>query len=189
MSSGEETVSSAPKRSKGPVILVLVNTLAIAGVAGLMVYTRLLYKRPAITEHSERAKLAQSHAVPAKPASPGVMRFDPITVNIESDPSNPKPAEQSNQAIQGKLHYASIEFYLELRDEGQKEKLEAVRAILVDKVISMLGKTNLPELITIQGRYVLKTKIMDEANKLAKTEGGASDPLVSNVFFTNFVVQ
>jgi hypothetical protein len=40
-------------------ILLLLNTLAIAAVLGLFVYTKVIFKRPSITESKERVKLAQ----------------------------------------------------------------------------------------------------------------------------------
>ena len=183
---------SAPGPSKLPIILGLVNILAVLGVGGLMIYTRLIYKRPAITENAERVRIAAAHASPKPTDAPGLIAFEPITVNIEPTPSQPMPAEGSPQQIQGKLHYVTVGFALEVRDKAQADRIEALRAILVDRMLSMLGRKGFHELITVQGRYVLRTQILELANELASRDApgpGAKDALVSNVFFTHFTVQ
>ena len=68
-----------------------------------------------------------------------------------------------------------------------KEELEANRPILLDGVLQILGKKDFNELTTVQGRYVLRTQILDLANEMSKRKG--RDPLFTNVYFTHFIVQ
>src|SRR5581483_3130648 len=103
--------------SKTGTLLTLVNTVAVVATAGLLYYTKLLYKRPAITEEQERTHLKEAHvAKPVDAPVSGLIGFEPITVNIESVPRAPKPADGTTRQIEGKLHYATLGFSLEIQD-------------------------------------------------------------------------
>jgi flagellar basal body-associated protein FliL len=182
-----------PARSGPPVVLLLVNFLSLAGVTALLFYTRVLYKRPAITEATERQRLAQVHASPTPPPAPGVVVFEPITVNIEPTPAQPKPADGTSQQIHGKMHYVNVGFALEIRDGGQRAMVEELRPVIMDKMLSLLGRRGFHELTTVQGRYILRTQIIELTNQLVAARDGAGEKdqnaLVTNVYFTHFVVQ
>src|SRR3989344_2615721 len=101
MAAKEEAAAEAPaaapkgsKMPKGPLLIALINTLAVLGAMGMFVYTRMIYKRPQITESAERQKIEDGAKMPKLASIPGVIHFDPITVNI-------KPTE-------GKTHYAAM---------------------------------------------------------------------------------
>ncbi len=180
--------------SKLPLIIALVNSLAVLGAAGFLGYTKLVFKRPQITEHSERKRLADAPKVEEK-HTPGVLMFDPLVVNIQAYPGAPKAADGTQRQIEGKLHYAQIGFGLELRNEKRKEEVESLRPIIVDKIISLLGRKAFHELTTIQGRYLVRQQILDLINGVIATsaakpgEEPAKESLVSNVFFTHFFAQ
>ncbi len=178
-------------KSKGPLILALLNTVVILGVLGFMFYTRLVFKRPVITESSERARLAQIHASPTPVATPGLIDFEPVTVNIQSAPAQPKPADGTPQQIQGKLHYVTVGFSVEIRDMAMKAAVDQIRPVLMDKVLSLLGHKGFSELTTVQGRYILRSQILEFTNNLlagAQTSGPKM-AVATNVYFTKFIVQ
>ncbi len=162
----EAGAPAAPKGSKAPLLIALVNTLAIIAGLGTLVYTRMLYKRPTITEDSERERLAAKHAVPTTPATPGSVVFEPVTVNIESAPAAPKPDDGTSRQLQGKLHYATVGFSIQIKDVAQKALIEEVRPILMDRLLTTLSKKPFHELATVQGRYVLRTEILDLVNRV-----------------------
>lgn len=205
---GEE---AAPKKPISlPMIFALLNVVAMLAAMGTLVYTRVLFKRPAITETGERERLAALHAHPAAPTETAYVNFEPMTANIASS---------------GKLRYATIGFTLEIRDAAGKPIVNSVQSLIQDKFLSILGRKQFHELTNVQGRYVLKTQLLDATNQIirenagrikpdaepkkggegggehggghgAKAEGGAdhhevdlSEDLVTNVLFTQFVVQ
>jgi flagellar basal body-associated protein FliL len=176
--------------SKMQLLLPLLNTVAILAVIGTLVYTRILFKRPSITEADERARIAQSTvtSLQQNAPTPGNMTFDPVTVNIESNPGHPRPADDERQ-IQGKMHYANIGFALELRDISTKDRLEPLRPLILDKVLAIVGRKSFQELTTVQGRYVVKTEILDATNEIAIRELKSRDVPVMNVYFNRFIVQ
>jgi flagellar basal body-associated protein FliL len=177
--------ATAAGGSRKQLLLPLFNTLLVLGVLGMLIYTRLVFKRPAITEQGERTRLAQARASPTPVAVPGTLSFDPVTVNIASTPNAPHPADGTAAQIKGKLHYATVGITFELRDIAEKERLEKVKPVILDQVLQTLGHKSFGELITVQGRYVLRTQLMELANQLVPSREAA----VTNVYFTHFVVQ
>jgi flagellar basal body-associated protein FliL len=187
-----------------------VNVLALLAAAGLLYYTRMVFKRPVITESGERARLAKMHASPLPPSIPMTIAFEPLTVNIEATPVAPKADEKSNQQIQGKLHYVTLGFSLEIRDSKRKEEIEELRPFLIDHLLHVLGHKKFQELNSVQGRYLLRTEIVNFANDYLEkhklkgfakpteepkekeddsTEPAPKDILVTELYFNQFIVQ
>ena len=154
----------------------LVNTVAIAAVLGLIIYTRVLYKRPQITEEKERAKIAQKATeAPVEDRSKRVLYpLDTVTVNLDSyTGADGKP----------KSHFASLTLTLEIRRDRDRAKLDASKPVIMDKVIQIVGKKTYEELNQVQGRYVFKSQVIDESNEYMK------EPIVTEVFLTDFMLQ
>ncbi|OFZ56497.1 MAG: hypothetical protein A2428_13685 [Bdellovibrionales bacterium RIFOXYC1_FULL_54_43] len=177
--------------NKGPLIVVILNVVVALGAAGVLFYTKLVYKRPAITEHGERTRLASVHASPGPLATPATITFEPVIVNIEPVPQQPRAADGTSQQIEGKLHYSTVGFALEIRDGSKKEVIETLRPIIMDKFISLLGRKGFKELTTVQGRYLLRTQLLESVNQIVAkaSEEAARDGLVTNIYFTQFIVQ
>lgn len=176
---------TGPKPSKLPLIMGLLNTVALLAALGTFTYTRLLFKRPPITEEGERQLLlaAKKKKAPSE-IIPGYIKIDKITANIAPQPPNPKPAEGTESQIQGKLHYLTMEFHFEVNHQPKAEqKLDIVRSKLMDMILNNIGKKSFDQLATIHGRFILRSEIQDMANNLFE------EPLVTNVFFSEFIVQ
>ncbi len=185
---GAEGAEGAPPKPKMPVgtLLALVNTVAVLGALGTFVYTRMLYKRPPITESVERAKLqAQAASAAAGPTTAAMIAFEPVTVNIKTVTSEPTLGIPT----QGKLHYVTIAFNVEIRDEKKKEGVEAVKAALVDRVMTLIGTKTFQELTTVQGRYILRTQMIDIGNDLLQKTLKDKETIITNVYFNQFMVQ
>ena len=181
---------SASPKSSFPIIPLL-NTIAILATSGLIYYSKMVFKRPRITEESERTRLMESNALPTPATDPGFIQFDPVTVNIEAVPHHPAPADGTSQQLHGKLHFVTVGFSLAVRDRSQADLINEVRPQILDKLIATLGKKKFTELNNVQGRYVLHSQIMDFANDLLVRHSAKpmKDGLVTNVYFTQFVVQ
>ncbi len=173
---------SAPKGGKIFTILLLVNTIVVVGALGVMVYTRMLFERPKITEGAERQRLLQTkNSEQKKPTI--LIDFPKFTVNIKSNPAVPRSTPGTEQQIGGKFHYVTIAFQVELRDPARAEIFESLRPIFMDKLLGILGRKAYHQLTHVQGRYVLRSQILQLANKLM------GEPVAINVFFTKFLVQ
>ncbi len=164
-------------------LLVIVNTLAVLGAAGFMAYTKLIFKRPPITEEQEREKIAKKK-VPSTTLAPSViLLFQPQTLNLSADEAKP-PA---------KLHFASIGFAIEVLDGTYKDFVEDSRPLILDKFSSIVGRKPYSDLVHVQGRYVLRGELVDAINEVLASKPGApaaaKEGLISNVYFTTFLVQ
>ena len=173
-------------------MLVLLNTLALAGAAGYLYYTRILYQRPQITEAGEREKLAQVKASPTPPAKPTLLHYEPFTVNIAATPARPQAADGTSRQLEGKMHYATVGMSIELRDESQKDLLNEVKPQMMDRLLALIGRKQFSELATVQGRYVLRTQMVETINAILNSrlsKNRPREPLILNVYFNQFVVQ
>lgn len=186
---------SPPRQGGSRSLLVLVppllNTLGLLGALGFLVYSTFLFKKKSITEESERERLALLQNHPAAPSASATLNFEPITVNIQSTPQRPDGADGTSTQLQGKLHYATIGFALDLKDSTQKDFVKSLSPLLLDRLISLVGQKQFHELTTVQGRYILHSQFLDEANKVVTSAlvHLSKESLITNVYFTQFIVQ
>jgi flagellar basal body-associated protein FliL len=172
-------------------LIPLLNVVVLLATVGFYIYSKFLFKRPPITEEGERDRLAETHATPTPLSQSGLVNFDPITVNISPAPVQPQPADGPAKQIQGKLHYVTIGLAIEIRDQNQKGIIDALRPFILDHLITILGKKKFNELTSVHGRYLLHSQIIEGANHLITSKANIrfKEELVTNVFFTQFVVQ
>lgn len=157
-------------------ILGLLNTVAIAAVLGLFVYTQVIFKRPPITESKERAKLVQKAEAPVvvDRSKTVMVPLDAVTVNLDAyTGADGKP----------KTHVVSMNLALEIVNEKAREKVDSAKPALLDRIIQNLGKRRFEELNQVQGRYVFKSQVIDDSNDYLKA------PVVVEVFMTDFMLQ
>lgn len=189
----EEKSFDATQKQKRPLNILLlvavVNSVLILAVTGILVYTRMIYKRPPITETGERKRIEKTFAQPTLPPATGLFTIEPFTVNIQSNPTQPRTAEGQPQQIHGKLHYATVGLAIELRDTRTQDLLEQVKPQLMDQILLLIGRKKFQELTTVQGRYILRSELLEMANRLLKEDPPTPLPAVTRIFFTHFLVQ
>lgn len=166
---GATGAAAAPKTRDPQLLLVLANTLLIVAALGVLVYTKLLFERPPIVEDSEMQKKQEELKTPPPVTERPIITFDQVTVNIAM--------------TSGKAHYVTIAYAVEARDPGIAETVKAKKALFVDKVLGALGRRQMSELNTIQGKLLLKTELMREFNKIT-VPGGVTD-----MYFSTFILQ
>ncbi|MBU6375051.1 MAG: flagellar basal body-associated FliL family protein [Bdellovibrionales bacterium] len=178
----KENKEGAPAEPKAPkakppltILLLATNLIAALGAVGTVVYTKVLYKRPVITESSEREKLSDKMKAKRPVGPPGSLIFPPVTVNLD-----PAAADQGGQ---GKLHFATIGFTMATIDKEAESKLQEIRPLIEDKLLTLVGKRGYQDLTSVQGRYLLRSQLRESANQAAK------EALVTDVYFTEFTVQ
>ena len=169
----------------------LINTVLIFATLGMLTYTKILYKKPEITEAKEREKLAKQHEAPPKVLVPGMVTFDAVTVTIAPSARQKVSSDPFAHEVKGKIHYATIAFAMEIKDVDKKEFLQAAKPLIQDLLLTLLGRKQFQELTTVQGRYLLQAELIDAINlKLGQTVPELkNEDLVSHIFFTQFIVQ
>ena len=156
-------------------LLGIVNTVAIAAVLGLFVYTRVIYKHPVITESKQRQLLIQNQKKPDHSNEKHVLvNLDTVTANLD-----PFTDEQGKQ----KTHYVSISLGVELRSQKDVSKFEIVKPVIMDKILQNLAKKKFEDLNQVQGRYVFRSQIIDAANEFL------GSPVVTEIYFSDFLLQ
>ena len=161
---------------KVTLILGVLNTVAIAVVLGLFVYTKIIFKHPAITEVKERAKLTEN-ATKLDPALGGkkmIIQLDPLSVNLDT-----------YKGADGKevVHAAAITLSVEIRDEADAEKFNAAKPVVMDRIIQNLGKKTFDDLNQVQGRYLFRSQVIDAVNEYL------GSPIVTEIYFGDFLLQ
>jgi flagellar basal body-associated protein FliL len=159
-----------PSKTRDPqTMLVLANTVFVLGALGVLVYTKLLFERPAIVEEAELQKRQDELKAPPTAEDKSIITFEQMIVNTAM--------------TSGKAHYATVAFSVEARDEEIAAGVRHKKAIFVDKVIAALGRRQLSELNTIQGKLLLKTELLREFNALTEPAG------IHDVYFSTFILQ
>ncbi|MBI2712488.1 MAG: flagellar basal body-associated FliL family protein [Bdellovibrio sp.] len=172
-------------------ILPILNIVAVLGAAGFAYYTKILYKRPPILEENERQRIAEEASRDNAGTPHAEIKFGPVQANIASAPHKPKAADGTSEQIDGKLHYITLSFSMNISDETQVDAVEAIRPIFLDKLNQILGKKDFHELNSIQGRYLLQAELIEVVNTLlaGNSPGHGSEGLVTGIYFTQFLVQ
>lgn len=165
-------------------ILVLVNTLAILAGLGAIVYTRIIFKRPVITESGERERLAQSKKDETlSNQERGLIHFKPMTLNIANPASRSPSDTATGPTPEGKLHYATVGFSLEVKSTDQEAALDNAKDIFMDRLLQLFSKKTFEDITSVHGRFILRSEIVALANSLLKV------PVVTNVYFSQLTVQ
>ena len=172
----EEAASEAPAPagpSKLPMLVAILNTVGILTALGALVYTKILHKRPPITESQERERLMKPQPKPTA--------NDPVWIKMESLRANLKPVPKTDGSF--KLHYVVLSFSMEFSNPEGEKKFQERSARFTDALLQLLGAKEFDEVTSVQGRYLLRTEIQDLANKVL------DESLVQNVLFTEFLAQ
>lgn len=178
-----------PKKKLNPAILLpIVNFLAVAGVLGLAVYTKIIYKKPPITENTERERIKDEIEKEPKEiiGKKALLSFDPFQATLR--PTQIGVQVEGGPPVQLKQHYLNVTLSIEVADEPLTAKVKDVQAKFMDALLRHLSSTTVDELATVQGRFILRSKIVGILNEL--TRKNKTEPaVVTNVYFSEFIVQ
>jgi flagellar basal body-associated protein FliL len=192
MAESEEKTADAPPKKPLPLgmILGVLNTLALMSLLGVLVYTQILYKRPVITEAVEREKIVQEFAKKPEEMKKVIISFEPIQANLKASPIGVHVPGGPPQKM--KAHYLSATLALELLDSDFESTVKGRLPKFLDQLLRELGETTVDELSTVQGRFLLRSKIAGMMNDLVREEKKlppTSTPVVTSVYFSDFMIQ
>lgn len=187
---GDEKVAKPKKPLPLGLILGALNTVSLLGLLGVLVYTQILYKRPQITEAVEREKITQEFSKKPTEMKRTIVSFEPIQANLKPTPIGVQVPGGPPQQM--KTRYVSMTLALDLIDSEFESAVKTLLPKFLDKLLRELGNTSVDELSSVQGRYLLRSKIAGIMNDLVREEkklSANSTPVVANVYFSDFIVQ
>ena len=88
-----------------------------------------------------------------------------------------------NLADKGGRRYLRATFDVELAQSGDEQKMEAKLPHIKDAAIKIMSTRRFEDINSIDGKNALRDEIIARFNELTKSE------IVSNIYFTEFVVQ
>ena len=184
----QDSGGSAKPKPPIQLIVVLLNTVVLIAGVGTLAYTKLIFKRPKITESAEREKLEQAAKKPKAATESAVISLDSISVNVSPTVIKGQP-EETSPALRNKLHYVTLGVAVEFSDVNQQPVIEEMKPFLTDQIISLVGKQDFFELNTVHGRYLLRSQIIEAANELLKKTIKKTDVVVTNIYFNEFMLK
>lgn len=170
---GSEGAEKPKRKIELQTLVLLLNGVLMLAALGVVVYTKMLFERPPILEHTELEK-KKEEVKNAEPKARPMVSFDPITVNIAM--------------TSGKAHYANLSFSVECRDEAICTSINSKKALFLDQMIASLGKRQITELNTVQGRLLLKAELLREFNRIMEETSSESGAVI-DIYFSNLVLQ
>jgi flagellar basal body-associated protein FliL len=192
MSDADAATDAKPPKAPLPIgmILGVLNTVALMGLLGVLVYTQILYKRPIITESAEREKIVQEFTKKPAEMKKIIVTFEPIQANLKPTPIGVQVPGGPPQQM--KSHFLNATLAMELLDSDFESTMKGRLPKFLDQLLRELGDTSVDELSTVQGRFLLRSKIAGMMNDLVREEKKlppTSTPIVTNVYFSDFLVQ
>ncbi len=165
---GDEKEAKPKKPLPLGLILGGLNTVSLLGLLGVLVYTQILYKRPQITETVEREKITEEFSKKPSEMKRTTVTFDPIQANLKSSPIGVQVPGGPPQQM--KAHFVSMTLALDLIDSEFESPVKLLLPKFLDKLLRELGNTSVDELSSVQGRYLLRSKIAGIMNDLIREE-------------------
>ena len=187
----KDGASAAPKKPL-PIAIILgaLNTLALMSLLGVLVYTKILYKRPKMTEAVEREKVVEEFSKKPEDMKKVQVTLDPLTANLKPTPIGVQVPGGPPQQM--KAHTLAVGLVLEVIDTEFESVVKDRQPKFLDALLRELGTTSVDELSSVQGRFLLRSKIAGIMNDLVREEKKlppSSPPVVTNIYFTDFIVQ
>ncbi len=169
MEKTEETEKSSKKekKKKGNLlqIIILILLVAVLGLGGFIAWKLMNMQLPPMTQQ------AKGHVASTdqKKTEPGILlELDNLTVNLAD-------TEESR--------FLRVKIKLEVTNEEDKARIEALKTQIRDLIITLLSSRTFNDVRTPQGKFALKEELVYRINNLA---GGHP---VKTLYFTDFVAQ
>ncbi len=154
-----EVPEEAPKKKKGKLLVIIIAAIVLlAGGAGAYFF---LFGKKQEGGKGESSKQVQE-------ASGVNFSFEPFVVNLMDS---------------GGTKYLKVSIQIELADSKLMEKAKSRTPQLRDAIITLITNKTSEELITAEGKIMLKDEIKQRANQIL------GEGTVLNVYLTDFVMQ
>ncbi|MDX1763884.1 MAG: flagellar basal body-associated FliL family protein [bacterium] len=153
------------KKSKGKLLFLIAALLLILGGGGFGAYT-FYFQKPAETTEPEEPTATAAQDLEKLVGT--MYPMEPFLVNIDD-------SEQTR--------FLKTSLTLEFNGEDVRPEIEKRIAQIRDTILLLLSSKGFSDVRTSDGKYILREEILERLNSILVTGQ------VSNVYFTEFVVQ
>ncbi len=160
-----------PKKTGSKVLLLALAAVALLALAGGGAYMFLSGDpAPETKKAGEQEAGEEAEAVANEEAAKlgDVLALDAFIVNLAGE--------------SGK-RYLKITMQLEMNNSTLAEEIQNKMPQIKDSVITVLSSKTTDDLLTIEGKFLLKEQLLTRVNSLLRTG------VVKNVYFVEFVIQ
>jgi flagellar FliL protein len=155
-----ETPEEVPKKKKGKLLIILLAVIVLLAGVAVGAYFFLFSKN----QEGEKAVFSKK----TQEASGVNFSFEPFVVNLMDA---------------GGTKYLKVSIQIELSDAKFIEKAKNRTPQIRDAIIILITNKTSEELITAEGKIILKDEIKQRANQIL------GEGTVLNVYLTDFVMQ
>jgi flagellar FliL protein len=152
-----------PPKDKKKLIIIIV--IAVVGVLVLGGGGYFGYKMLTDKDNSEKAE--PEHETEVTPDT-AIVAFDPFILNL---------------ADRGR--YLKLAIQVELADQRHEQTLNAKIPQLRDAIIMLISDKSAQSIASAEGKFQLKEEILYRVNYVV----GLNEDVITNIYFTNFVMQ
>jgi flagellar FliL protein len=147
-------------------IIMGLNVAVVGASTALVIYAHLVLGPPPTDEVAEYTGMARAAMVELK-KQPVV--FKEIVVNLYSR--------------ERRLRFLDLIMNLEVYDDGQQQRVEKVKPIIIDTLIDITGNMKPEELNSVTGRILLEARLKNKVNSIIEAK------LVKKIYFSKFIIQ
>jgi len=163
-----------PKGGKGKLIIIIVIILVVllgGTIGGVIVYNKVLAPSLGLARLFGKGGGEEEKTVHKEEGSKRLGSMYPL------------PSFVVNLADKGGSRFIKISLQLEMSDILVSEELGNRLPQIQDQVITVLSSKSMADVSNVDGKFKLKTEIMERINQLLVSGS------ISNIFYTEFVVQ
>lgn len=147
-------------------ILMGLNAIIVGGAAALVFYSHNMIKPPITDKNKEFTGMVRDAMVEFK-KQPVV--FKEMVVNLYSR--------------ERRLRFLNLTMNLDVFEEGQQERVDNMKPLIVDALIDITGNMRPDELNSVTGKITLEARLKNKINSIV------NEKLVKKIYFSKFIIQ
>lgn len=147
-------------------IIMGLNAIVVGGAAALVFYSHNMITSPTTDENKEFTGMVRDAMVEFK-KQPVV--FKEMVVNLYSR--------------ERRLRFLNLTMNLDVFEEGQQQRVDTMKPLIVDALIDITGNMRPDELNSVTGKILLEARLKNKINTIV------NEKLVKKIYFSKFIIQ
>lgn len=147
-------------------IIMGINAIVVGAATALVFYSHNMIKPPATDKNKEFTGMVRDAMVEFK-KQPVV--FKEMVVNLYSR--------------ERRLRFLNLTMNLDVFDEGQQQRVDNMKPLIIDALIDITGNMRPDELNSVTGKILLEARLKNKINTIVNQK------LVKKIYFSKFIIQ